>query len=162
MEPSSEAVDAADGMTAQWHRVKSGNGTAKSSAAGISPIPKFEYNLSRPRQSHYGCIYAGDEVFCRIDDINGFFATLGYREEIRKTGMMLDEFLWERYRRDGAAKSAQCLQVQIAVYLHRHSAKFMAEFGRAFEEMLGKCIAECIDNDDAHCLDCPKHPVFAY
>ncbi|MCK9388460.1 MAG: hypothetical protein M0Q22_08730 [Sulfuritalea sp.] len=128
----------------------------------IPSIPRLQYHLSSPSSSLYGWITVGGEQIHRIANFDEFYWALGYTEEIRRTGLAADEFLWERYRRDGAVKSEQCLQIQIATYLYKHSAKFKAEFGREYDEMSGKCISDCIDNDDAHCVDCPMHPRFAY
>jgi hypothetical protein len=128
----------------------------------IPSIPYLQYHLSARSDRHYGWITAGDEKIHRIENFDEFYAALGYTEEIRRAGQVLDEFLWERYTRHGAVKSAQCLQVKIAAYLHKHSAKFKAEFGRVFDEMTGRCISDHIDNDDAHCVHCPMHPRFAY
>jgi len=134
---------------------------ASSTATGTA-IPRFEYNLSDARKSHYGCITAGAQVFHRVSNVDEFFAALGYGGEIRKKGLLHDEFLWNRYRRDGAPKSAQCLQVKIAAYLHKHSEKFKTEFGPAYDKMTGKCISDHIDNRDDDCVDCPLHPRFLY
>ncbi|MCK9387919.1 MAG: hypothetical protein M0Q22_05920 [Sulfuritalea sp.] len=138
--------------------VESRSGAA---AAPLAAIPTFKYNLSDIRKSHYGCILADGEVYHRVGNANDFFTALGYTEKIRKSGLLLDEFLWERYNRNGAAKSEQCLQVQIAAYLHKHSANFRNAFGSAYQEMIGKCISDAIDNGDDHCLNCPRHPQFA-
>lgn len=135
---------------------------AKLSAVSVVPILKFDFNLSRRNMAHYGCIFSGDNVLHRVIDFNEFYEALGYSEQTRKAGLTHDVFLWERYRRDGAVKSAQCLQASIAAYLHKHSATFREKYGRAYDELTGKCVADYIDNDDEHCVDCPKHPRFKY
>jgi len=153
---SSESTGA-DEMAVESRHGKSRRVVTASSAS----IPKFKYNLSDIRKSHYGCVLVGDQVFHRVGNADEFFAALGYTEKIRKSGLLLDEFLWEKYKRKGAAKSEQCLQVRIAAYLHQHSAKFRNAFGHAYQEMIGKCIPDVIDNGDDHCLNCPRHPQFA-
>lgn len=124
----------------------------------IPSIPHLQYHLSSPSSSLYGWITVGGEKVHPVPNHDEFYRALGYTEEIRRTGLAADEFLWERYRRDGAVKSEQCLQCQIAAYLNEHSAKFKAEFGREYDEMAGKCVLDCIDNGDAHCVSCPMHP----
>lgn len=128
----------------------------------VPSIPHLRYHLSTPYSSLYGWITAGGEKVHRVANYDEFYRALGYTEEIRRTGLAPDEFLWERYTRDGAVKSEQCLQSQIATYLNMHSAKFKAELGREYDEMSGKCVQDCIDNDEALCVDCPMHPRFAY
>lgn len=130
------------------------------SGASVNEIPTFKYNLSNPRQHNYGCIVVGDEVFHRLGNVNEFHAALGYTEEMGKAGVVPDEFIWQRYTSDGAVKSARCLQVQIAVYLHKHSSRFRELYGRSYDEMIGGGIAGCVDDSDEHCFNCPKHPGF--
>lgn len=131
-----------------------------SSSAPANPIPEFGYNLSSPSLPHYGCIFSGDDVYHQVSNFAEFYEALGYNPEMAKTPLLPDEFIWERYVRDGAVKSAKCLRVQIAVYLHKHSAKFNAKFGRAYDEMIGMCMTGDTDDGDDHCLNCPKHPRF--
>lgn len=128
----------------------------------VPSIPRLQYHLSSPSSPLYGWITVAGEKVHRVADFKEFYRALGHTEEIRRTGWAADEFLWERYTRDGAVKSEQCLQSHIAAYLNKHSAKFKAEFGREYDEMIGKCVQDCIDNGDAHCVDCPVHPRFAY
>lgn len=131
---------------------------AMSSAAPSKDIPTFNFVLSNPRHRNYRCISAADEVFHRISDVDQFFAALGYTKEMQKNSVIVDEFIWERYTRDGAVMSAQCFQAHIAAFLHRHSAKFRELYGEAYALTTGKCSSGCIDGSDAHCADCSRHP----
>lgn len=128
----------------------------------IPSIPHLQYHPAFPSNPLSGWITAGGEKIHHVADFDEFYEALGYTEEIRRTGLAAEEFLWERYRRDGAVKSGRCLQSLIAAYLNEHSAKFKEESVREYDEMGGKCVLDCIDNDDARCLDCPMHPRFAY
>ena len=125
-------------------------------------LPRLQYHLSTLSSHNYGWITLAGEKVHRVGDQDEFYRALGYAEEVREAGLLPDEFVWERYIRESAVKSAQCLQVQIAAYLRKHSVKFGEEFGHIFESMIGNCISGDIDNSDAHCVDCPIHPRFAY
>ncbi|MDP2810506.1 MAG: hypothetical protein Q8O34_10205 [Rhodocyclaceae bacterium] len=131
---------------------------AMSSAVPSRDIPTFSFVLSNPRHRNYRCISAADEVFHRIGDVDEFFAALGYTKEMRKDSVIPDEFIWDRYTRDGAVMSAQCVQAHIVAFLHRHSAKFRERYGQAYALTTGKCFSDCIDGSDAHCADCSRHP----
>ncbi|GAO36012.1 hypothetical protein SCT_1409 [Sulfuricella sp. T08] len=120
-------------------------------------IPRFSYNLSSPSQKDFGCIVADGVVFHQISDFDEFYRALGYTDEMRMTGSTLpDEFIWDRYSRANAAKSVQCLQSQITVYLFNHSERFRKELGSEYANMIGQCLSDKIDDSDL-CVDCPMH-----
>lgn len=123
-------------------------------------IPDFNY-LSNHQHEHFRCIVYDGVVMHRISNFDEFFKALGYSEDINATGVLPDEFVWDRYFRDNAAKSRQCLQTLITSYLYNHSERFRDEFGSEYADMLGKCISDKIDGSD-HCVNCPMHPRFLY
>ena len=125
-------------------------------------LPPLQYHLSSPSSRDFGWITLSGERVHLVTSFDEFYAALGYSDEVGQAELLPDEYIWERYTRDGAVKSAHCLQVQVAAYLHRKSAKFNEEFGSAYEGMKGKCISDDIDSSDSHCVDCPMHPRFAY
>lgn len=126
---------------------------------GQKITPHFSYELSTPYKKNFGCIVADDVVFHRVSNFNEFYSSLGYTNDISGTGALPDEFIWDRYTRDNAAKSVQCLQTQITVYLYNHSEMFREKYGGEYANLLGKCISNKID-DSLHCLKCIKHPSF--
>lgn len=117
-------------------------------------LPIFKCNIASINRAKPSGIYIGDMIYQRIENFGDFYATLGFRNNL---GLMADEFVWERYTRDGAKKSTKCFQYQIAVYLHKHSAKFREQYGSVYGKMIGKCDLDCVD-DDEHCVKCPLHP----
>jgi hypothetical protein len=127
-------------------------------ASPSKAMPLFSYSLSKPNQREFGCITSADEIFHRIGDVEEFYATLGYTQEMRKQGVIPDEFIWERYTRDGAVMSATCVQAHIATYLHKHSHKFRGQYGHAYAMTAGTCSADCLDASDKDCVDCSRHP----
>ncbi|BAN35342.1 hypothetical protein SCD_n01520 [Sulfuricella denitrificans skB26] len=121
-------------------------------------MPHFSYNLSSPSQKDFGYIVADDTLFHRVSNFEDFYRALGYTDEIRMAGSILpDEFVWDRYTRDNAAKSVQCLQSQITVYLMNQSERFRKEFGSEYANMIGQCFSGQMDDSD-FCVNCPMHP----
>lgn len=108
-----------------------------------------------------GSIAIGDGSFHHINNLQEFYAALGVNDN-GIGGLLPEEFIWNRYTRDGAPKSALCLQIQIANYLYTHSARFKALYGCAHEKMMGTCQSEQIDDHDGHCLKCPMHPTLRH
>jgi hypothetical protein len=100
----------------------------------------------------------GGQVFYQIKSDAEFYATLGEKQDLRNSGLTREEFLWDRYRRDGAKKSQPCFQSQIAIYLHNHSNTFNKLYGTVYDAMIGKCDLSCVDSSDAHCVKCPMSP----
>ena len=124
-------------------------------------LPNLQYHLSSPSAKDFGWITVCGERVHLVTSFDEFYEALGYTDVVGKTELLPDEYIWERYTRDGAVKSAQCLQVQVAAYLREHSAKFNAVFGHIFDTIISKCTSDHIDSNDAHCVDCPSHPHLA-
>jgi hypothetical protein len=121
-------------------------------------LPVFRYNPLKLRRSTDGAITVQHEVFHPIADMDAFYAAMGYDQNARDSGLSGEEFVWDRYTRDKAKMSPQCLQVQIAVYLHNHSPKFNELYGQAYDAMIGKCCLSVLDNGDKHCANCSMDP----
>ena len=124
-------------------------------------IPHLSYDLSYSHPNNLGRIVAGDVVFRRISNLDEFYRALGYPDGIMATGVLPEKFIWDRYTRDHATKSIQCLQAHIAAYLHNHSEMFREEYGSEYANMIGKCLSDKIDDSDL-CVHCPMHPRSLY
>lgn len=120
-------------------------------------LPNFKYIAARGATRTCGTINIGSVIFHHGKHLDEFHAALGFKQG-EKTRLLPDEFIWDRYTRAGAPKSQQCLQVQIATYLHNHSADFRRLYGRGYDELKGCCISDDIDNGDWHCFKCTMHP----
>ena len=123
-------------------------------------IPKFKYHLSNHYHKQFGYIIADGIICHRVINFDEFYKALGYSKSLGVKGIVPDEYIWDRYFRSEASKSLHCLQIQITVYLYNHSEKFRDLYGRKYEEMVGNCISEKIDDSD-HCVNCPMHPRFS-
>lgn len=125
------------------------------------PIPDFKFLPPRVTNNGFGSIAIGGGSFHHINKMGEFYAALGFKDK-NGDGLLPEEFIWDRYIREGASKSAWCLKMQIANYLYTHSARFKAQYGCAHDKMIGNCQSEQIDDRDGHCLQCPMHPTLQH
>lgn len=132
-------------------------GSAHDAPLDYCPIMDLKFAAPRVSNGGFGSIAIGTESFHRIDNIKEFYAALGYKAD-RAGSLLPEEFIWDRYVRDGASKSDRCMRTQIANYLYAHSASFKRLYGCAYEKMIGQCQSKDIDDSDDHCLGCPMHP----
>ncbi len=99
----------------------------------ILSIPNVQYHLSSRSHTHYGWITVGEEKVHRIGDLNEFYRALGYTEQVARTKLMPDEFIWFEYTKDNCHKSAAQLQAKIIEYLCMHSKAFREKYGHQCE-----------------------------
>ena len=132
--------------------------SADAEKAQLRQIPLFQYDPPKVGRSTYGAITVARYIFHQIEDMDAFYAAMGYNEAAKTSGLGGDEFIWDRYTRDGAKFSKHCLQVQFAAYLHKYSTKFKVLYGQTYAAMVGKCTSSDIDDNDQHCANCPMHP----
>jgi hypothetical protein len=109
--------------------------------------------LSSPHHNQFGFIMLGNEKVHHINDADEFYKEMGYNEEIRKTGLMPKEFIWDKYHKENNKKSEVCLQVKIIEYLNKHSPSFKKNFSVECEHWLLSC-KEKRSNKSTSCTDC--------
>lgn len=127
----------------------------------LKKIPQFSYDLSC-KAKRTASIHVAHIEFDTIKNVADFLRELGYTDEIRGgSGILPEEFIWETYTRNGAIKSARCLQPKIIEYLFKHSDRFRKEYGHEYVSIIGRCVSE--KNDDSElCVACPMHSRFLY
>ncbi len=116
-------------------------------------IPHFQYTLGSPSNLNNGYITLGEEKIHRISDVDEFYEALGYTEEIKKSGLFPEEFIWEEYRKDGSRKNRSCFQIKITQYLNMHSATYKEKYAVQFESWLANCMEKWPGNS-AECKNC--------
>jgi len=124
-------------------------------------MPNFSYGASNFNHENFGYITANKMPFHRLGNSDEFYRALGYSDDIMATGMLPDEFIWDRYIRGNATRTLSCLQSKIRDYLNIRSERFREEYGSQYANMIGKCISDKIDDSDL-CLGCSCHPRFLY
>lgn len=96
----------------------------------VKRYPRFRYNLSSQNGKHYGFIWADDKDVCKVADANVFYAALGFTEEMRRSGIEAEYFIWSEYHKDGAEKTDEDLQLKITEYLVKHCNEFENKLGQ--------------------------------
>ena len=97
----------------------------------------------------------GNEKVHHIRDADEFYKALGYTDEIRKTGLMPEEYIWEKYHKAKSDMSEVCLQIKIIEYLNKHSPSFKENYAVECEHWLSSC-KEKWSTKFAKCTGCIK------
>ena len=108
--------------------------------------PQFQFHLASPSNSKNGYITLGEEKVHFIDDVNKFYRALGYTEEIRKTKILPEEFIWSEYRSENSKKTKTCLQIKIIEYLSNHSPTFKSKYADYCKHWIDTCNEKWMSN----------------
>jgi hypothetical protein len=92
-------------------------------------IPKFSYNLHCASDLNYRCITIDGRAIHWIEDAHKFYKLFGLTPEIRKTGILPEEFICNEYTNNRHSNFTACMQIQIIEYLRIHSREFMQKHG---------------------------------
>ena len=117
-------------------------------------LPQLKVVLSSPHHKHYRHIVLGEESLCFIEDLEAFYYSLGYTPEMRKSGLLPDEFVWEEYVNNSGY--SVCLQKHIMDYLHAHSPLFNETYGEHYARFVEEHAAERMARGNA-CAGCKLH-----
>ena len=99
-------------------------------------IPKFKYHLSNPCSEKYRGIEVNGEIIHWIENTDKFVELFGYTQDMRKTGVLPEEFIWNEYINKRDFDFTACIQVQIIEYLRVHSQKFLQKYGKTMRGMV--------------------------
>jgi hypothetical protein len=109
--------------------------------------------LSSPRHYQYGYIMLGNEKVHHIGDQHEFYKALGFNDEILKTGLLPEEYIWNQYHKDKSEKSEVCLQIKIIEYLYKHSPTFKKNYEVECKHWLKSC-EENQTKNSSECTGC--------
>lgn len=122
----------------------------------ISPtIPIFSYEPPNFKRHTEGAINIGNDAIHVILDDKEFSETLGYKG-VKEQNITFDEYIWERFKKDGAQRTMHCLQVQLNAYLYKHSSKFKELYGNVYKELVEDNNFVCINDISAICDSCAQ------
>jgi len=119
------------------------------------PSNRFQFTLSSLHNSKSGYISLGDENIHHIGDTHEFYKALGYTDDVMKSGLLPEEFIWSEFHKDNCKKSEVCLQVKIIEYLNKHSATFKDKYAEQCKIWLASCLEKWTSNA-AECKNCEK------
>ncbi|MEI7843348.1 MAG: hypothetical protein WCI39_09970 [Gallionellaceae bacterium] len=97
--------------------------------------PTFKFNLSNFHNQNYRHIEVAGTSIHQIFNTEVFYAEFGYTEDIKKSGLMPEEFIWAEYIKDGKSHP-NCLQMHIVGYLNKHSDLFKQKYGHLYGQWL--------------------------
>jgi hypothetical protein len=92
-------------------------------------VPYFKYSSKDPSQKHLGSIEFEADVIHWIDDLDAFYQAFGYSNDMRKWGVLPDDYLWEEYLCDVKRERSACFQIHVIEYLLKYSPSFVNEYG---------------------------------
>lgn len=121
-------------------------------------LPSITYNLSNPLNERYRSIEVNGEVIHWIDDIDKFYEIFGYSADIRKTGVLPEEFIWNEYAKKNPFDFTACKLIQIIEYLRVHSRNFLHKYGKECEEWLAALVKARASSHEM-CAACKMKPV---
>ncbi len=119
----------------------------------MSSQPSFRYMLSSPHHNQFGYITLGNEKVHHIGDADEFYKAMGYNDEISKTGLLPEEYIWNQYHSEKSEKSEVCLQIKIIEYLNKHSPSFKINYAVECKHWLESC-KEKWTNKSTECKGC--------
>jgi hypothetical protein len=99
-------------------------------------IPHFKYRSKDPAQRHFGLIEFEGHVIHWIDDLEDFYQAFGFNNDMRKRGVLPDDFMREEYLCGAKGESAACFQVHVIEYLSKHSASFRNKYENQYKDWI--------------------------
>jgi hypothetical protein len=108
-------------------------------------FPHIKYVPRDPANRHFGFIEVDGMVAHRIENLEEFYEALGFSSEMRKQGVLPDEFIWDEYIRNAGKKYTECYDLHILEYLAKKNAiPFMNKYGTQCESWIaGYAEARC-------------------
>lgn len=102
--------------------------------SALKKLPQLKLVLSSPNHQYYRHIMLGEESLCFIEDMNAFYQSLGYSDDVAKAGVLPEEFVWLEYIHN--AGYSVCLQMHIINYLQSHSPAFAEAYRKEYVEFV--------------------------
>lgn len=121
-------------------------------------IPHFRRRAGNGMDRHSEFIEMDGECIHKIENLDDFYKAFGYTEDIAKSGLLPEEFIWEEYIKGNALVFTECLQVHIIEYLRKHSDKFKHKYGEQAMNWIA-AYAKTISSRGMSCAACRKNRV---
>ena len=121
------------------------------------PKPRFTYDIRIKYGMHEASIRADGQLIHVIENVNTFYETFGYNQEVARNGILPDEYLWEEYIHKPVAELSACFQMLIVKYLKAHSDIFNRLYGNEIEHWIA-AHAELRPESGVLCVACKMKP----
>ena len=112
-------------------------------------VPHFNYHLSNPLSTRFGCVEMDGEVIHRIVNVDEFYHEFGYTPDMMKAGVLPEEYIWTKYIQNATCNFVVCLQIRIIKYLIKHSEKYSEQCKTWLDAYLKETVAKAVV-----CADC--------
>ena len=99
-------------------------------------LPDITYNLSNPASHKFRGIEVNGEIVHRIEDIDEFYGIFGYSSDMKKAGVLPEEFIWNQHTKHAKTNFAICKLIQLIEYLRFQSPQFLQKYGDKCDEWL--------------------------
>ena len=99
-------------------------------------IPYLTYSAPRLSNNDCGSIIANGQVIHTIDDMGKFYEAMGFTPDMKRQGLLADEFIWEEYVKDSSPNLSACYQKHIIEYLLKNSPSFKEVYGQQLTEWI--------------------------
>ena len=116
-------------------------------------MPYFTYDPPRPSDAYTACIKLDGRLIHQITNLDGFYKEFGYTAEIRKSGVMPDEFIWDEYTKGNPSPYAKCYQLHIVEYLAKNSTAFIDEYGKQYKNWFDDHV-KAVTEKNVLCVTC--------
>jgi hypothetical protein len=101
-------------------------------------IPELSYSRPTASNGHRGWIEADGKVVHEVVKTDEFYKVFGFTQEMARSGILPDEFIWEEYLRSPALTA--CFQKHLVEYLLAFSPPFKEKHGEQCELWLAENI----------------------
>ncbi|MGA8865096.1 MAG: hypothetical protein WBM09_01405 [Gallionella sp.] len=115
--------------------------------------PIFTFTPQRTPGGYVTCIEIDGQPIHNIKNLDAFYKEFGYTENIRKAGVLPDEFIWDEYTKGDHSIYSDCLQVHIIEYLTKNCAPFITEYGDQYQNWFDDHI-EWVTEKETFCVTC--------
>lgn len=110
-------------------------------------IPHFTFSPPNVTNEHAAFIEMDGQPIHRIRGLDAFYLGFGYTEEMRKTGVLPEEFLRKEYTKGNQSHYSICFQMHLIDYLAKNSDEFMDEYGYQYKNWFDKHIEAATGGD---------------
>ena len=120
-------------------------------------IPHFKYRKINGYGKNLICIEVDGKVIHEVQNLYDFYKTFGFTEELGKSGILPEEFIWTEYVKDNEANYFACTQMHIIDYLKRFSELFRETYGAQCDSWIA-AYAKSTATRDKKCVSCKMNP----
>ena len=119
--------------------------------------PNFTYTPHRISNGYVTSIEIDGQPIHKIKNIEAFYKEFGYTEEMRKDGVLPDEFIWDEYTKGNPSTHSACLQMHIIEYLAKNCDAFITEYGDQYQNWFDDHV-ELVTEKESYCVTCRAKP----